>query len=81
MAFADVDATAWRRARFMSGITIEDLALPDALDVRPTGGSCGAIVHGVDLADELPGEVIGGLLAVLCHAGMMILPAPGNFET
>jgi len=74
MAFADVDTTALRRARLMSGITIEDLALPDSLDVRPTGGSCGAIVHGVDLTDELSGEVIGSLLAILCHAGMMVLP-------
>ena len=63
-----------QQARLMSGVTIEDLALPDALDVRPTGGTCGAIIHGIDLSDDLSGDVIGGLLAVLCHAGMIILP-------
>lgn len=74
MSVADIGTTALRRARLMSGVPLEDLALPDLLDVRPTGGSCGAIIHGADLADDLPGEVIGGLLAVLCHAGMVILP-------
>lgn len=58
----------------MSGVGIEDLSLPDQMSVSVTGGSCGAIVHGVDLADELLGEVVGGLLAVLDHAGLVILP-------
>ena len=60
--------------RLMSGLTLEELALPPAIEVEPTGGSCGAIVHGIDLSDDLPGEVIGGLLALLCHSGVMILP-------
>jgi taurine dioxygenase len=58
----------------MSGVGIEDLGLPGQMAVSPTGGSCGAIVGGVDLADDLPGEVIGGLLALLDHAGLVILP-------
>ena len=61
--------------RLMSGVTIRDLALPPELHVAPTGGSCGAIVHGIDLADDLSGEVIGALLALVCHAGLLILPA------
>ncbi|MDO8431191.1 MAG: TauD/TfdA family dioxygenase [Candidatus Binatus sp.] len=59
--------------RLMSGITIEDLALPREMRVEPSGGSCGAIVHGIDLADDLPGDVIAGLLALVCHSGVMIL--------
>ena len=72
MSLASV--SSHNRGRLMSGIALEDLALPPQLQVEPTGGSCGAIVHGVDLADDLSGEVIGALLAVLCHAGLMILP-------
>ncbi len=58
----------------MSGIDVQDLALPSEIEVSPTGGSCGAIVHGVDLADDLSGAVIGGLLGLLDHAGLVILP-------
>jgi taurine dioxygenase len=57
----------------MSGVRVAELALPAPMEVTPTGGSLGAIVDGVDLADDLPGEVIGGLLAVLDHAGVVIL--------
>jgi taurine dioxygenase len=58
----------------MSGICLEDLALPAGMKVSTTGGSCGAIVHGVDLAEDLSGAVIGGLLGLLDHAGLVILP-------
>ena len=34
--------------RLMSGVTLKELQLPDAMDVRPTDGTCGAIVRGVD---------------------------------
>ena len=61
-------------AQLMSGVRIADLQLPSAMNVSPTGGSCGAIVRDLDLADELPGEVIGGLLGLLDHAGVVILP-------
>ncbi len=58
----------------MSGVRVADLNLPSSMSVVPTGGTCGAVVGGVDLADEaLPGEVIGGLLAVLDHAGLVVL--------
>jgi taurine dioxygenase len=58
----------------MSGVRIQDLGLPEEMSVTATGGSCGAFVHGVDLSGDLSGEVIRGLLAVLDHAGLVILP-------
>jgi taurine dioxygenase len=64
----------------MSGVTLDELALPASLEVQPTGGSCGAIVRGLDLCADLPGEVIGGLLAVLWHAGVIILPGQDRLD-
>lgn len=57
----------------MSGVRVADLALPPSMTVVPTGAACGAVVEGVDLAHELSGEVIAALLAVLDHAGVVIL--------
>jgi taurine dioxygenase len=61
-------------AVLMSGVTIEDLRLPASMTVTPTGAGCGAIIDGVDLAEDLAGEVIAALLAVVDHAGVAILP-------
>jgi len=44
MAYANVENTAIHRSRLMSGVRIEDLALPASLDVRPTGGNSPALV-------------------------------------
>jgi len=66
--------TAAETGRLMSGLTVRELALPATMDVVTTGGSCGAVVNGIDLANDLPGEVIAGLLAVVDHAGLAILP-------
>ncbi len=63
-----------RGRRLMSVLGIEELYLPGVTEVRPTGGSCGGIVRGIYLADDLAGEVIGGLLAAANHAGLMFLP-------
>lgn len=58
----------------MSGVSVAELRLPSGMRAQPSGGSCGAIVEGVDLADdELPGAVIGALRAVVDHAGLIIL--------
>jgi taurine dioxygenase len=60
--------------RLMSGITVAELALPAPIDARPTGGTCGAMVRGIDLSTELPGDVIGALLALVYHSGFVVLP-------
>lgn len=57
----------------MSGVSIGELGLPPQMVVRTTGGSCGAVIEGIDLADDLSGEIVGGLLALLDHAGVVIL--------
>lgn len=61
----DAAAVSVDPARLMSGVRLEDLALPPSMNVSPTGGSCGAIVRDLDLADDLSGAVISGLLDLL----------------
>lgn len=65
-------------ARLMSGVRLADLGLPTSMQVALTGGSCGAVVRGVRLAEELRGDVIAGLIALLDHAGVVIIP--GQFD-
>lgn len=60
--------------RLMSGTSLKDLALPPSLTVCPTGGPTGAVVEGVDLADDLPGDIVAALVTVFNHAGLMIVP-------
>ena len=44
------------------------------MTVTTTGASCRAVVHGKDLADDLPGEVIAAVLAVVDNARVAIFP-------
>jgi taurine dioxygenase len=59
--------------RLQSGIAVGELGLARGLTVRSSDGPVGVIVEGVDLADDLSGEVIRSLIAVWNNAGLMIL--------
>jgi hypothetical protein len=60
--------------KLMSGTSIDALALPPSMRLERMDGPCGVTVRGVDLAEYLPGDVVGGLLAVANHAGLVHLP-------
>lgn len=66
--------------RLMSGAAVGDLELPSSMRVRPTGGPVGAVVEGVELAEDLTGEVVGGLVRVFNHAGLMIVPGQDRLD-
>lgn len=58
----------------MSGVRVDQLELPISISVRSTGATAGAIVEGVDLASDVPGDVIAALVRIFNHAGVTILP-------
>ena len=67
-------AGSTRPLRLMSGVLADSLDLPPTIQLEPMGGPCGITLRGVDLSDDLPGEVIGALVAVANHAGLVHLP-------
>jgi len=60
-------------AGLMSGRSGDELGLAAGISLEPTGGPCGVIVHGIDLADDLSGDVVFSLLSIFNHAGLVIL--------
>ncbi len=52
---------------------IDRFVLPEVMTVTATDGPCGFEIGGVDLADDLPGEVIGALMWVFYKSGFVIL--------
>jgi len=58
----------------MSGLRIENLHLPDGVEVRRTEGPCGTILRGVDLAEDLPADVISLILTLFHHSGVLVIP-------
>lgn len=58
----------------MSGVAAETLAIAPGLAVQATGGPVGTVVRGVDLADDVPPEIVFSLLLTFNHSGLMIVP-------
>jgi taurine dioxygenase len=58
----------------MSGLRLENLRLPAGVEVERTAGPCGTIVRGVDLAEDLPAEVISLILTLFHHSGVLVIP-------
>jgi len=58
----------------MSGLRIKNLRLPAGIEVQRTDGPCGAILRGVDLADNLAPEVISLILTLFHHSGVLVIP-------
>ena len=58
----------------MSGLRIENLRLPAGIEVQRTDGPCGTILRGIDLADDLPAEVISLILTLFHHSGVLVIP-------
>lgn len=57
----------------MSARRTDELGLAPGISLVPTGGPCGVIVNGIDLADDLSGDQVFSLLTVFNHAGLLIL--------
>jgi len=68
------DFNVARTSTLMSGLRIEDLRLPSGVEVRRTDGPCGTILRGVDLADDLPAEIITLILTLFHHSGVLVIP-------
>jgi taurine dioxygenase len=62
------------RSALMSGLRIENLRLPPGVSVERTNGPCGTILRGVNLADDLPAEVISLILNLFHHSGVLVIP-------
>lgn len=58
----------------MSGLRIENLRLPRGVTVERTDGPCGTILRGIDLADDLTGDVISLILTLFHHSGVLVIP-------
>ncbi|MFN0027123.1 MAG: TauD/TfdA dioxygenase family protein [Acidimicrobiales bacterium] len=56
-----------------SGVSVSALGLPANVAVQAVDGPVGAIVEGIDLADDLDGDQIRALIAIWNNAGLMIL--------
>ncbi len=68
------DFAAREQSVLMSGLRIDHLRLPSGVEVAPTGGPCGTILRGVELAADLPAEVISLILTLFNHSGVLVIP-------
>jgi taurine dioxygenase len=64
----------------MGGLRIENLQLPAGIEVKRTDGPCGTILRGVDLADDLPAEVISLILTLFHHSGVLVIPGQNRLS-
>jgi taurine dioxygenase len=58
----------------MSGLRLENLRLPNGVQVQRTDGPCGATLRGVDLSEDLSPEVISLILTLFHHSGVLVIP-------
>ncbi|HVA80632.1 MAG TPA: TauD/TfdA family dioxygenase [Candidatus Binataceae bacterium] len=68
------DARRVDKSTLMSGLRIDRLPVPPGVTVERTQAPLGTILRGIDLADDLPGEVIGLIVTLANHSGVLIIP-------
>lgn len=64
----------------MSGSKLGDLNISPALTVSATEGSCGEVVSGINLADDMSAEVVRSLITLANHSGLLIIPDQKDLE-